>query len=46
MPQATYAGNRAPFPIYIHVYWLKAADNIEQLQRFIGRSALAALLAG
>lgn len=34
--QATYAGNRAPFPIFIHIYWLNAADNSEQLQEFVG----------
>lgn len=26
-------------PIFIHVYWLKAADNIQQLQRFIDYAA-------
>ena len=31
-----YSGNRAPLPIFIHVYWLKADDNTEQLQKFIG----------
>lgn len=30
-----YAGNRAPFPIFIHIYWLKEGDNQEQLKRFI-----------
>lgn len=32
----SYNGNRAPFPIFVHIYWLKAADNLEQLQRFMG----------
>ncbi|KAL4451906.1 hypothetical protein ABPG75_007568 [Micractinium tetrahymenae] len=30
-----YAGNRAPFPIFIHIYWLKEGDSQEQLKRFI-----------
>ena len=27
---------RAPFPIFIHIYWLKAEDNTAQLKEFIG----------
>jgi hypothetical protein len=33
---AAYRGNRAPFPIFIHFYWLDAADNLEQLRKFVG----------
>ncbi|EFN55781.1 hypothetical protein CHLNCDRAFT_145232 [Chlorella variabilis] len=32
---AAYNGNRAPFPVFIHIYWLQAQDNTKELERFI-----------
>ena len=34
---AAYGGNRTPFPLYIHSYWLLAGDNFLELETFIGR---------
>ncbi|KAI7842639.1 hypothetical protein COHA_003743 [Chlorella ohadii] len=31
----SYAGNRAPMPVFIHIYWLQAEDNTQQLKDFI-----------
>ena len=33
---AAYEGNRAPFPIYVHRFWLTTKDNAKDLQRFAG----------
>jgi hypothetical protein len=38
---AAYEGNRAPFPIYVHKFWLTTDDNAEDLQRFAGGWAWA-----
>jgi len=31
-----YNGKRAPFPVYIHPFWLRDGNNVEQLQAFAG----------
>ncbi|PSC71479.1 polysaccharide deacetylase [Micractinium conductrix] len=32
---AAYAGNRAPMPVYVHPFWLRAGDNVKELRRFV-----------
>jgi hypothetical protein len=33
---AAYEGNRAPFPIFVHKFWLTTDNNAKDLQRFAG----------
>lgn len=33
---ASYNGNRAPFPLFLHAYWHSAANFSDVLARFIG----------
>lgn len=33
---AAYEGNRAPFPLYVHPFFLREGNNLEQLQEFAG----------
>lgn len=45
---AAYTGNRAPMPVYVHSFFLRAGNNLQDVQRFLGawRAALACWGAG